>query len=59
MTKIQLFQLLSITILAILLVLDYQFSFDLVWVLYLLLGLNLLFWVVRQLERKKHKESAE
>ncbi|MBP3949528.1 hypothetical protein [Bacillus suaedae] len=57
MTKIQLFQLLSIAILAILLVLDYQFSFDLVWILYLLLGLNLLFWVVRQLERKKQKES--
>lgn len=57
MTKIQLFQLLSITIFAVLLVLDYRFSFDLVWAIYLLLGLNLLFWIVRQLERKKQKES--
>lgn len=57
MSKIQVFQLIAIVVLAVYVLVMYQSDQSTNWLFYLIVAINLVLWIFRQIERKKRKET--
>ncbi|GAE35457.1 hypothetical protein [Halalkalibacter akibai] len=56
MSKIQIYQLIAITLLIIFVVYSYQTDVTITWLFYLLAFINVTLWILRLLERRKKED---